>query len=128
MDTCAEEYKPYREKVFSNSDDEPFGITLKGKTKGFHSAHESLRETMIKGKSLKIGKKSIKFLDVDRTSRMVNAVIEVNDANKEKGHVEIKVYIPSRIKVKTLTIELRKLSGYDFCACEDFERFSNIIA
>ena len=109
-----DEYKPYREKEFSNSDDEPFGITLKGKTKGFVSEHQAMREIMIKGKSLRVQRKSIKFLDVDRSSRMVNAIIEVSDANKERGQVEMKVYIPSKIKVKTLTKELRKLTGYDF--------------
>ena len=92
------EYKPYREKVFSNSDDLPFGLTLKGKARSFVLAHETLRNVIIKGKSLKIGNSSIKFVDVDRNSKLINAVAEVSDVDNGKGHAEMKVYIPSHKK------------------------------
>ena len=107
------EFKPYKVKIFSNSDDKPFGLTIKGKAKSFVSAHESLRKVLIKGKSLKILQREVKFADVDQTGRVLNTVVEVFDnVNNDRGHVEMKVYIPGHKKGKAVTIELRKLSVF----------------
>ena len=110
-------------RFFSNSDDLPFGLTLKGKARSFVLAHETLRNVIIKGKSLKIGNSSIKFVDVDRNSKLINAVAEVSDVDNGKGHAEMKVYIPSHKKGKTVTIEIRKMSGYEFVHAEVLKRF-----
>ena len=44
------EYKVYKEKPYLNSDRDPLGISLNGKTKEYIHAHESLKNVLKKGK------------------------------------------------------------------------------
>ena len=45
---------------------------------------------------------------------MVNAIIEISDNGVSKGNVELKVHNPSLTKKKGATLELRKMSGFDY--------------
>jgi hypothetical protein len=53
---------------------------------------------------------------------MINAVVEVGDS--AKGNVELKVYNPSLSKKKGATIEMRKVSDFEYC---HVEQLRNII-
>jgi hypothetical protein len=44
------EYKVYKEKPYLNSDRDPLGISLNGKTKEYVHAHESIKNVLKKGK------------------------------------------------------------------------------
>ena len=61
---------------------------------------------------------NIKILDATQNKSMLNAVIEVTSEDTLKGNVEIKVYNPSLDKKKGATIELRKMSGFEYVHVE----------
>ena len=42
--------KAYKEKPYLNSNKEPFGLTLKGKSKEYINAHVGVKALLIKGK------------------------------------------------------------------------------
>ena len=44
------EYRVYKEKPYMNSDRDPFGITINGKTKEYLHAHDSIKGIIKKGK------------------------------------------------------------------------------
>ena len=101
------EYKVYKEKPYLNSDREPFGVTLNGKTKEYIHAHETVKELIKKGKKYSVEEGIWKIMDDTYNKAMVNAVIEVSSAGGVKGNVELKVYNPSNNKKKGATIELQ---------------------
>ena len=107
------EYKVYKEKPYLNSDREPFGLTLNGKTKEYVNAHENLKSMIKKGKQIKVEAGSMKILDVTHNKAIVNAIVEVTVSGVVKGNVELKVYNPSLNKKKGATIEMRKMSDFD---------------
>ena len=106
-------YKVYKEEPYFNSAKEPFGITLKGKTKEYLLAHQALKQILVKRKKIGGEVKMMKFVEVTKGTAMVNAIIEVTDNGEVKGNAELKVHNPS-LKKKGATLELRKMSGFDY--------------
>ena len=107
------EYKVYKEKPYLNSDREPFGLTINGKSKEYIHAHEGLKNMIKKGKQYTIDDGTIKVLDVTNNKAMLNAILETSVNGGSKGNAEIKVYNPSLNKKK-----LRKMSGFDYSQVE----------
>ena len=107
------EYKVYKLNTYVNSDKNPFGLTLKGRTKEYILAHETFQHLIVKRKKYFVGKGFFKVVDPNQRPAMVDAILEVSEDGIEKGNVEIKVYNPSNNKKKGATIELRKMSGHD---------------
>ena len=99
------EYKVYKEKPYLNSDREPFGLTLNGKTKEYVNAHENLKSMIKKGKQIKVEAGSMKILDVTNNNAMVIAIVEVTVNGAVKGNVELKVYNTSLNKKKGATVK-----------------------
>ena len=118
-----EVFRVYKENPYFNSNKEPFGITLKGKTKEYVSAHENFKALIITGKVITTPLGKFKVLDAAPKQGMINATIEVMD-EEEKGNAEIKVYNPSLNKKKGATIEIRKVSDFEY---KYVERLKNII-
>ena len=116
MDDSSE--KCYEVSTYKNSSKEPLGLTIKGKSKNFISAHGYILENIIKGKSLKTEKGCFKISDTSRKNGMTNAIIEINVTDDELESVELKIYDPSNNKKKGATIELRKMSDSDFFSVE----------
>ena len=56
----------------------------------------------------------LNVLDVKSLPVMKVAIVEVSKSDKSRGNVELKVYKPSVKKNKGASLEMRKLSGYDF--------------
>ena len=79
------EYKVYKEKPYLNSDREPFGVTLNGKTKEYILAHGAIKELMKKGKIYPVRKGYLKVLDVTHNKAMLNAILEVSVDEEGKG-------------------------------------------
>ena len=117
-EVCSE-YKVYKEKPYLNSDRQPFGLTINGKTKEYIHAHEQVKNMMKKGKEYKIDDGVIKILDATTNKAMLNAIVEASFNGANKGNVEIKVYNPSLNKKKGATIELRKMSSFDYIHVEN---------
>ena len=96
---------PYIEKPYLNSNKEPFGMTIKGKSKEFIAGHGHIKDLMIRGKTIstKVGK--IRVLDVSHGKTIVNAILEVSiDESPEEGEVELKIHNPSLDKKKGATL------------------------
>ena len=112
------DYKAYKIKPYLNSDKEPFGLTINGKTKEYIDAHENLKQLLKKGKEYTNDGVKIKVLDVTNNKGMSNMIIEVLKTGEEKGNVEVKIYVPSVQKKKGATIEMRKCSGFNYAQVE----------
>ena len=113
----------YNEFPYDNSDKEPLGLTFNGNTKDYIEAHQQIKEFVMKKKSFKIDKKEIKINDTSNHKVMLNIIIELNDeVSGEEGNVELKLYEPSNIKKKGATIELRKMSGFDYSYVDSFRK------
>lgn len=109
------EAKVYKENPYLNSNKEPFGLTIKGKTRAYISAHKNIQKQMIKNKEIVTSKGKFKITEVSQGKGMVNAIVEVkSDDLDDIGNVEIKVYDPSSDKKKGATIEMRKMSDSDY--------------
>ena len=110
-----EEFKVYKVKPYLNSDREPFGLTINGKSKEYIAAHAMLKSMIKKGKQYPTDEGNIKVLDVTNNKAMVNAIVEIQERKKggNKGNVELKIYNPSLNKKKGATLELRKMSSFD---------------
>ena len=106
--------KVYKEKPYLNSSGYPFGLTLNGKTKEYVDAHENVKGLVIKGKVIDTAAGKIKFLDAFHNKTMINAIVEVVCSDAVKGNVELKVYNPSNNKKKVATMELRKVSDFEY--------------
>ena len=100
-----DEIKVYKEKPYFNSDKQPFGLTLKGKSKDYIKAHEAFKDLLIKNKKYNVVSGSMKFLDVTKWPSMINATVAVIVNDTKQGNVELKLYNPNK---KGATIELRK--------------------
>ena len=96
------EYKVYKEKPYLNSDRDPLGISLNGKTKEYIHAHESLKNVLKKGKQYSFDTGNMRILDVTYNKAMTNAIIEVSSLGETKGNVELKIHRPSVHKKKGL--------------------------
>ena len=103
------EYKVYKVKPYLNSDRQPFGLTLNGKSKEYIQAHKSFKELIKKGKQYTVQKSKVKILDVTNNGS-ITAIVEITDGGGAKGNVQLKVYNPSTSKKKGATIEIRKMS------------------
>ena len=117
MDVIEEEvieYKVYKEKPYLNSDRDPFGLKFKGKSKEYLKAHEKLKGIIKKGKQYVIKNVKMKVLNVNASKSMVIAIVEVSDDGTQKGNVEIKVHAASMGKKKGATLEIRKMSGFEY--------------
>ena len=122
VDTSDQVYKVYTEKTYFNSNKDPFGITLNGKTKTYIKAHEKVQDILsIRGKVITTEAGKIKVLDAPQKQGMVNPIVEVIE-KLGKGNVEVKVYNPSLNKKKGATIEIRKRPEYDFSFVEKSKR------
>ena len=114
-ETANNEFKVYKEKPYLNSDKDPFGLTINGKSKEYILAHDAVKDLIKKGKQYTVDEGKMKILDASIKKAMVNAIVEVTSVNgNDKGNVELKVYNPSLNKKKGATIELRKMSGFDY--------------
>ena len=100
-----DEIKVYKEKPYFNSDKQPFGLTLKGRSKVYIKAHEAFKELMIKNKKYNVVSGTMKFIDVAKKPSMINATVAVTVNDTEQGNVDLKLYNPNK---KGATIELRK--------------------
>ena len=110
-------YKVYKEKPYLNSDRDPFGVTLNGKTKEYILAHETLKGLIKKGKQYSIEQSNMKIVDATLNKAMLNAIIEVSKG-ATKGNVELKIYNPSVKKKKGATVEMRKTPGFEYSHVE----------
>ena len=108
------EYKPYTVNEYNNSDDEPLGISLNGKSKCYVDAHEALRNKIKKGLQYTANGANLRVLDVKNIPAVKTAVIEVSSNGKNRGNAELKVYRPSVHKKKGASIEMRKSAGFDY--------------
>ena len=105
-----EKHKIYKEKPYNNSNGDPFGVSLNGRSKEYIQAHNKLRDLLKKGKiyeveynvngnkSLKKGK--IRILSVVSTKTIVDATVEVIPQEGSRGNVQLKSHNPSQTKKK----------------------------
>ena len=103
------EYKVYKEKKYSNSNKEPFGITIHGKSKEYLVAHETLKKILVKKRIYDTKLGGIKILNVTNDRGLVVAIIDVKDKKGQKGHVELKIHSPGK---------MRKMSGFEYVYVE----------
>ena len=109
------EYKVYKEKPYLNSNKEPFGLTIYGKSKEYVAAHETLKDIMKKYKIYKTKSGDVRVLDTTNEKGLFVATIEVCDIKTPKGQAQLKIHAPGK---KGASIELRKLSGYEYMHVE----------
>ena len=71
-DVCEDviEYKVYKEKPYLNSDRDPLGVSLNGKTKEYIHAHESIKNILKKGKQYFFDLGNVRILDVTHNKAM----------------------------------------------------------
>ena len=101
--------------TYKNSDGDDLGVTIKGKTKLFLDAHQSLKNFMTLSKLEKLDDTKFKVANVSKLKGRQNVTIEVeNDNDEDKGGAELIIHNPSIQKNKGATIEIRKLSGFEF--------------
>ena len=111
--------KVYKENPDFNSNKEPFGLTIKGKTRDYVAAHENIKEMMIKNKQVTSSVGKMKIVDTSWSKAMVSAIVEVaNPDGSVHGEVELKVHNASNDKKKGATLEIRKLSDSEYCHVE----------
>ena len=111
-------------KPYLNSNKNPVGLTLNGKSKEYIEAHKSFTKLLIRGKKLHFYKGKLTILDVSNTPLQATATVEVDEDGGVRGNVQVKVYIPSTNKKKGATIKLRKLSDFDYSFVE---KLKNVI-
>ena len=107
-------YKPYTVNEYDNSDGNPMGISIRGKTKEFIAGHDAIKDLLKKGSKHSVLDVKLNVLDVKSLPVMKVAIVEVSKSDKSRGNVELKVYKPSVKKNKGASLEMRILSGYDF--------------
>ena len=107
--------KAYKEKPYLNSNKDPFGLTI---SKDYINAHETIKGLIKKGKDISIVKGRMKILDAIINKAMINAIVEVTSKEGIKGNAELKVYNPSLNKKKGATIEIRKVTDFDYVLVE----------
>jgi hypothetical protein len=109
-------HKAYKEKPYLNLNKQPFGLTLKGKTKEYIDAHITIKGLLIKGKEIATSVGRMKILDTTNNRAMVNTIVEIESKEGIKGKAELKAYDPN--KQKGATIEIRKMSDYEYVHVE----------
>ena len=62
------EFKVYKEKPYMNSDKNPFGLTLKGSSKEYLLAHDTIQKMLVLNKKYTIGNRVINIKDVTKKS------------------------------------------------------------
>ena len=77
-----------------------------------------LRVFLKRQNSFKTDIGDMKVLDVTINAGMVNSIVEVVDNTVGKGNVELKIYNPSLNKKKGATMELRKMSSFEYTHVE----------
>ena len=107
--------KCYKLKPYFNSNKEPFGVTINGKIKEFIKAHEEVKRMLLEDKVYRVLESEIKVVEVTNNKALFVAIVEVGGKDKDMGNVEIKVHAPGK---KGATIELRKMSGFDYAYVE----------
>ena len=123
-----DEHKIYKEKPYNNSNGDPFGVSINGRSKEYIQAHNKLRDLMKKGKIYDVeykvnGKNSskkgkIRILSVVATKTIVDATVEVIPQEGSRGNVQLKSHNPSTTKKKGATTELRKHPDYEYSQVE----------
>ena len=82
-------HKAYKEKPYLNSNKQPFGHTLKGKTKEYIDAHIKIKGLLIKGKEIANSVGRMKILDTTNNRAMVNTIVEIESKEGIKGKAEL---------------------------------------
>ena len=118
------ENKAYTVNEYNNSDGDPLGISLNGKTRIYIDAHEALKNKIKKGSQYTADDLYLRVLDVKNIPAVKTAIIEVSYNGKARGNAELKIYRPSIKKKKGATIEMRKSAGYDY---EQVDILRNIV-
>ena len=114
--------KLYKVTTFPNSDGEDFGLTIKGKGKHLE-AHNKVMDTinrLPKDKATTFGNFKLTVNDKVKTSSLLNANVTITTLENVEGNAEIKIYKPSDKRHKA-TIEIRKLTGYNYDSVEMVE-------
>ena len=123
-DCDVSEYKPYTMNEYNNSDGNPLGISINGKSKVYVEAHEALKNKIKKGLKYTADSASLRVLEVKNITAVKTAVIEVLLNNTCKGNAELKLYRPSVHKKKGASLEIRKAAGFDY---EQVDILRNIV-
>ena len=89
------EYKPYTVNEYNNSDGDPLGISLNGKSQIYIDAHEALKKKIRKGSKYATNDSNLIVLDVKSIPAVKTAVVEVSLNGKCRGNAELKIYRPS---------------------------------
>ena len=118
------EKKVYKENPYLNSNKEPLGLTIKGKTRDYVTAHKKVQALIISGKNIVTDVGKIKIVDSCKNRGMIKAKVEINTSEMELGEAELKVYDPSLDRKKGATIEIRKLSDSEY---EFVEKLRDVI-
>ena len=111
--------KLYKVANFTNSDGDPFGITIKGRGK-YIDSHNKLMETinrLPKGIPTTFGEDKLTVTDKVKTNTLLNAKVTLTSKDNIEGQVELKIHKPSD-KRQRATIEIRKLTGFEFDTVE----------
>ena len=122
--------KTYKLNHFKNSDGESFGMTIKGKSKDYIMSHGKIKDLLTKGREYSLSYKDknknretkIKVLDVANGKAMTNATVEILIEQGSRGRAELKVYNPSIKSKKGATIEIRKMSDYDYMFAKELSK------
>ena len=69
----------------------------------------------------------MRILDVTANKSSVRAIVEVNPECGTKGKVELKVHNPSVTKKKGATVELIKMSGYEYSHVEVLKNIITVL-
>ena len=88
--------KAYKEKPYLNSNKEPFGLTLKGKSKEYINAHVGVKALLIKGKEIVTARGRMKILDTTHNRAMVNTIVEIESKEGVKGKALAEIYSKPR--------------------------------
>ena len=94
--------KLYKVAIFSNSDGDPFGLTINGKGKHIE-AHNMLMETinrLPKVKATSFGRFKLSVTDKAKTNSILNAKITITSEDNTEGAVELKIHKPSDKRYK----------------------------
>ena len=110
--------KVYVIATYPNSDEKPMGLTIKGNTKEYIHAHLNLMNSIVKGKTFTVNNDKFKIAQTSKKKGVVNCTVVLNGDDDETGKAELKVYEPSKSKKKGATIEIRKLSDFEFSYVE----------
>ena len=104
----------YTVKEYLNSSKDPFGLTIKGKSKSFKEAQKTFQASIINGKTFSTNEGKFKVSDLSHNKGIKNAILQFREGGIERGDVELKVYDTNMDKKKGATIEIRKTSGSDY--------------